>query len=384
MAKSAASIPALGYLQQPEKHPAKPVCVLYGDEPFLKRQVLAQLRKQVLAGEDSEFSFRSFIGEEIEDARTIFDELGTVALFGGGQRLVVVNDADPFVTRNRGTLEDYVASPKPTGVLVLEVKSWPTNTKLYKAVAAKGLSIDCGTPSDREIATWMRDWAEEEHHAQLDPEAADRLLEMIGPQMGRLDQEIGKLALIAATPAVQPSSDAAPIHHSAFPIPHLPPGVSSITVELVKNNVGGWQVRQAWDMVDAAAEGDATAALTLLDRLVAAGEEPIGLLAMLASKLRPLAAATRILEDAEATGRRINLRQAIAESSTKVWPQMLDASERRLRQIGRRRAAELYRWLLEADLAIKGTRSKGDGPRMVLEELIVKLEKPLEAASSKR
>jgi DNA polymerase-3 subunit delta len=356
MAKAAASLEALDYLANPEKHAARPVCAVFGDEPFLKRQVLAELRKQVLAGEDSEFSYRSFIGEEIEDARAVFDELGTVALFGDGRRLVVVNDADPFVTENRGALEDYVANPKPTGVLVLEVKTWAANTKLYKAVATSGLSINCGTPKDAAILKWMRDWAKKEHGALFGPSAAERLFEIVGPQMGRLEQEVAKLALLS-TSSVQGKSSA----------------TREITLDLVLSNVGGWQVRKAWDMVEAAAQGNVTQALSMLDRLVAAGEQPIGLLAMLASKLRPLAAATRTFEEAEATGRRLSLRQAVAESSAKVWPQMLDEAERNMKRLGRQRTGQLYRWLLEADLAIKGTRSKGDGPRMVMEELIVRL-----------
>ena len=118
----------------------------------------------------------------------------------------------------------------------------------------------------------------------------------------------------------------------------------------------------------------------MLDRLVVAGEQPIGLLAMLASKLRPLAAATRTFEEAETSGRRIALRQAIAESNTKVWPQMLDEAERNMKRLGRQRTGQLYRWLLDADLAIKGAKSKGDGPRMVLEDLIVRLGDPLAIA----
>jgi DNA polymerase-3 subunit delta len=356
MAKSAATLPALGYLAHPQKHPAKPVCVLFGEEAFLKRQVLASLRTQVLSGDDGEFSYRSFIGEEIEDPRAVFDELGTVALFGDGQRLVVVNDADPFVTDYRPLLEDYVANPKPTGVLVLEVKTWAKTTRLYKAVAEKGLAIDCGTPSDGEIAKWMRDWAGKEHRVKFAPSAAERLFEVVGPQMGRLDQEIAKLALL---------------------------GEGTITTELVDENVGGWQVREIWDMVSAAAAGNAGAALVMLDRLVAAGEQPVGLLAMLASKLRPLAAATRAYQQAEAAGRPISLRQAVTESSAKVWPQMLEEAERNMKQLGRERTGQIYRWLLEADLAIKGRKNKGNGPRMVLEELIVRLGKPVpESAAS--
>jgi DNA polymerase III subunit delta len=115
----------------------------------------------------------------------------------------------------------------------------------------------------------------------------------------------------------------------------------------------------------------------MLDRLVAAGEEPIGLLAMLASKLRPLAAATRAFEDAELAGRRITPRQAVAESCAKVWPAMLDEADRNMKQLGRQRTGQLFRWLLEADLALKGAKSQGNGPRIVLEDLIVRLGKPI-------
>jgi DNA polymerase-3 subunit delta len=364
MAKAAASIPALDYLSHPDRHPARPVCVLSGDEPYLKRQVLAKLRQQVAGGDDGEFSYRGFIGEEIEDSRAVFDELSTVALFGSGRRLVVVNDADPFVTDHRGLLEHYVAHPKPTGVLVLEVRTWASNTRLYKAVAESGLCIDCKAPSPGEITKWMRLRAENAHQARLDAAAADRLMEIVGPQMGRLDQELAKLALLAGSPAAKG-------------------GAVNITKELVDSNVGGWQVRVVWDMIGAAAAGDASAALVMLDRLAAAGEQPIGLLAMLASKLRPLAAATRAFEDAEAAGRRITLRQAVAESTAKVWPAMLDEADRNMKQLGRERTGQLYRWLLEADLAIKGAKSKGNGPRMVLEELIVRLSNRSPSAANR-
>jgi DNA polymerase-3 subunit delta len=370
MAKAAASIPALGYLAHPSKHPARPVCAVFGDEPFLKLQVLAELRRQVLSGDDGEFSYRGFIGEEIEDPRAVFDELGTVALFGGGQRLVVVNDADPFVSDHRQTLEDYVANPRPTGVLVLEVKTWQTTTKLYKAVAEKGLSIDCKSPKADAILAWMHERAEKVHRAKLQPAAVERLLEIVGPAMGRLDQEIAKLALLAS-----PMLKAGTPH----PSPLTPHQDRSITIDLVNANVGGWQVREIWAMVGAAAAGDASTALVMLDRLVAAGEEPIALLAMLASKLRPLAAATRAYEDAERAGRRITPRQAVAESATKVWPQMLDEAERNMTQLGRQRTGQIYHWLLEADLALKSGKSKGHGSRMVLEELIVRLGKPITA-----
>ena len=104
MAKSAAALHALDYLAHPEKYPAKAVCVVFGPEHFLKLEALDRIRREVLGDEEGEFSFRSFIGDEIEEPRLVFDELSTVALFGGGRRLVVINEADLFVTKNRAAL----------------------------------------------------------------------------------------------------------------------------------------------------------------------------------------------------------------------------------------------------------------------------------------
>ena len=44
-----------------------------------------------------------------------------------------------------------------------------------------------------------------------------------------------------------------------------------------------------------------------------------------------------------------------------------------MRQLGPQRAGQLYRWLLEADLALKGTSSAPARARLVLELLIARM-----------
>ena len=54
----------------------------------------------------------TFDGGKIE-WRDVYDELSTQSLFGGGgPRLVMVDPADDFITRNRDRLEDYLAAAK--------------------------------------------------------------------------------------------------------------------------------------------------------------------------------------------------------------------------------------------------------------------------------
>lgn len=334
---------ALEYLAHAAKHPPRPICAVFGEEAFLKRLAIAELRRSVLGEEEGEFSFTRFDGRTAE-MREVMDEISTVALFGGGQRLVVVDEADDFVTRHRAALEDYAAKPKTSGVLVLDVRTWPKNTRLYKAVDAGGLQIDCKTPDVRALLKWLVSWAKTRHAAKLEPAAAEMLLELVGPELGLLDQELAKLAVSTAQGG-------------------------TITAGMVQDLVGGWRAKTAWDMIDAMLAGNAPEALVQLDRLLLAGENAIGILAQMSANLRRFAAATRLVEQAEAAGRRINLRQALEEAGVK--PFILGKVEPQLRSLGRERAGRLYRLLLEADLDLKGQSALP--PRVVLERLMVRL-----------
>jgi DNA polymerase III subunit delta len=343
----AASITALDFLAQTSAPEVPAVCALFGDEPFLKRLVHERLRTEVLGADDSEFSLTVLDGSRAE-WRDMLDELSTVALFGGGRRMVVVSDADEFVTRNRPKLEDYVARPKTSGVLVLDVGTWPSNTKLYKAISSRGLQIDCHAPANERLLKWLIAWARQQHQAKLERPAAEELLDTVGPELGLLDQELAKLAAFAGVDA-------------------------PITAEMVQQLVGGWRTKTTWDMLDAALAGDAVEALTQLDRLLLAGDSPIALLAQIASTLRRFAAATRVIEQAEAEGSRVPLRTALEAAGFKAF--VLTKAEAQLKQLGRQRAGQLYRWLLEADLALKGTSSAAARSRIVLEQLIARLSK---------
>src|SRR5262245_10658221 len=93
-------VDAMDFLAKPKSYPAAAVCVLFGDESFLKRQALGMLKEQVLSGEDADFSVTTFAGDDVV-MRDVADALAERALFGGGQHLVVVEGADDFVSKHR-------------------------------------------------------------------------------------------------------------------------------------------------------------------------------------------------------------------------------------------------------------------------------------------
>jgi len=354
-------IDALDYLKDPAAHAPRPVCVVFGDEAFLKHQVVLRLRREVLGSGEGDFSLGSFDGPTAT-WRDVLDELATVALFGGGKRLVVVHDADRgrkgqgdapeeaddqargFVARYRAELEEYVARPKSRAVLVLEMASWPANTRLYRAVGEAGLAVAARTPLAPRLDEWLVAWAKQSHGVVLSGSVAAMIRELVGAELGLLDQELAKLASAAGVGA-------------------------KITPDMVRQMVGNWRERTAWEMLDSMLEGKVRQALGQLDRVLLAGEHPIAILGQVSATLRRLAAATRLILFGQTTGRRVALRDALGQAGIRDF--VLAKAEGQLRRLGPHRGALLYQWLIEADLDLKGASALP--PRTVLERLVVRL-----------
>ena len=121
------------------------VCPVFGGERFLKRLAI----KHMTGGgddESSEYSVTQLEGDQATWA-DVNDELSTRSLFGGdGPKIVVVDDADKFVSNYRDRLEDFQSAKDKSGVLVLIVSKWASNTRLYKTIHKSGLQIRCDAP----------------------------------------------------------------------------------------------------------------------------------------------------------------------------------------------------------------------------------------------
>jgi DNA polymerase-3 subunit delta len=71
----------------------------------------------------------------------------------------------------------------------------------------------------------------------------------------------------------------------------------------------------------------------------------------------------------------VNLPEAAKAAGFRGFPEELKKAERQLRQIGSARAGKLYQWLLETDLALKGSHSGKDRARFAIERLFLRLAK---------
>jgi len=339
---------------------APSIVVLSGGEPFLARRCLGMLRDRLVPDEaDRSWAWREFAGDEPLDPRDVFDEAATVPLFATATRAAVVRSADAFVTAARDRLETIASAHRGRrGLVILEVKTFPATTRLAKAVAQHGLVIDTSIPAKADLVAWIRTWSTARHGITLAVATAQRLLERLGGNLGQIDQALARLAA-----ASDPSATKAAI----------PP-------EAIDDFVGSPQERTAWGMIDAAAGGDTARALRELADLLDAGENPIGIAAQMASVLRRLSTAARLLALPAGAGRPAGVEQALREAGVAAWPKALAQAKESLAQLGPRRARRLPVWLLDLDLALKGEASRGLRARLALERLFCKMARGGDAA----
>ena len=317
------------------------MCAVFGAEAFLRRQVILGLRSAVLGGDEGDFSLRTFAGRGTL-LRDVLEELATVAMFGGS-RLVVVEDADDFVAHYREELEACVATPQGSGVLVLELESLPSNTRLYKAVAAAGLGLDCGPPPPPRLTKWLVDWAKQQHRAASPTPPPNCSRRWSGRNWGC----------------------------STKSWPGCAAGRRRKEDHARNGRAIGRQLANQDRLADARCR-----ARRQSRRGHPAARSPAGLeraagrdLRQISASLRRFATATRLILQAEAAGRRITLHDALEQAGVK--PFALKRAEQQLRNLGRQRGSQLHGWLLEADQHLKGDSAMP--PRLILERLLVRL-----------
>lgn len=328
---------ALQFLGKSAKVKRQPVYALSGDEDFLKRLVREAIIASILGEVDPSFCVSSFPGDKL-DISTVRNDLDTIP-FLSPVRIVVVEQADTFVTAHREALERYLQKPSSVGVLILDVKTFPETTKLAKALPDTAKLV-CKSPPPYKLPDWCRDWCTTRHGKTLTPDAAEMLVELVGPQMGLLDQELGKLAVAAGT---KPTIDAADVD------------------ALVGRSRGA----NVFHILDAIGAGNAAGAIKLLEDLFADGEDAFAILGPLTSQLRKLAAVNRQVASGQPLG------PAMDAAGVPKWPQARQSTEKQLRHLGRRRLDKLTDWLTEIHMGIRGDNPLS--PRLQVERLVVRL-----------
>ncbi len=343
---------AFDYLHRSDTVPQPGVCVLFGGQRFLKQLVLHSFRGN--AGEDDEFSTTRF--EESPEWRVLMDEVMTTSLFGGNKR-VIVDKAEEFVTKYRERLEDVVQR-RLSATLILIVDSWPSNTRLYKQIDQHGLQINCELPETTRGRTkgvdvgkldrWLAEYARSTYGLVVEPKAIRLLCDLTESNLGRIDSELAKLSLYI-------------------------PEEGAVDLALVEQHVGGWIAKTMWVTVDAMADGRLKDAIESLDRLLLSGEHPLALYGQLSWSLRRYPRAVEIYDRMRQKAARPDVSSAVSKAGFRSWGDEVPRAQHNLKRLGRARVERLGTQLLACDLALKGSHSADSRGRLLLEMLAASL-----------
>lgn len=228
---------------------AAPVVVIFGDEPHQKSVALERTLNTLLPpGADRCLAVTAYDAMENEEQggptfAGVMDDLATLP-FLTERRIVVVREADRFISAFREKLERYLAAPSPTGTLVLECRAFPKTTRLYKAaMAAGGQILECRKLTGRALAGFVVEEART-RGKRVEPAAAGRLCELVGQDLGQLAGEVEKLSLYVGQRPV-------------------------ITAEDVSELVGQTREEKVFRVMDSAGLGRLPEALTIWHQVLA-------------------------------------------------------------------------------------------------------------------
>lgn len=311
---------ATDFPKQTDAVDAATLVVLFGGESHLKASVLGTLTQKLLGRKiEDAIGLTRFTGKDV-DFRTVRDEVQTVSMFSS-TKLIVVENADDFVSAYRSQLEGFAEKPVGKSKLVLEVSKWPKNTRLAKIVDKKGLAVECSELTAGKLIAWLTTQAKMEYQKHLTRDAAQLMTELAGTGLSLLDQELQKLSAYVGDR-------------------------EKIGVEDVRTLVGGWKAETTWTMINAVRDGHVDLALNCLQKLLVAGEAPQKILGGMNFVFKKIAHATELSRTGKPLG--------AALKDAGVYYKEVEATEQYLRRIRRPRAERILNRLALADYGLKG------------------------------
>lgn len=316
-----------------ERGEIAPLYVLYGVERFLRERVVTALKAAVV-GDGSDLGVDLLTAREA-GARGILAAARTLPMLAA-RRFVLVREIEGLSASDLEALIPYAKNPNPKTCLVLVGEKADQRYRFFAEVQKTGVLARFDPPTPRELPGLLREEARTLGVA-LEPQAAERLVDALGRDLGELRAALERLALYVdgGKGAIIRASD-------------------------VEDAVTFTRSRSVFELTDALGQRDTSGALAVLHRMLAGRENAHGILTMVARHLRQMWIAKEMRGAPPA--------EIAAEAGVPpfVAGKLLDQA-RRFPEEALRRA---HRAVAEADLRLKSSRL-ADAP--ILERLVLEM-----------
>ena len=266
--------------------PLEPLYLITGGDAPKIGVALRRLRGRFDPG-----SVETFVAE-LNDAATAVAAANALGLFGGGERLVVVEGVEAWKKDDVETIARYAENPAPGAVLALVGDSGRLPAGLETACESAGRVLRYDVPKRKRGSREVEDYVEwvrrqlEQAHVRADGGVAERLVELVGDDAFALQAEVEKLAAWA--------------------------GEDTVGVREAEQLVAPSSEMPGWALADAWGARDIAAALAACEAQLEQEDEPYIIAYRLAEHVRKVRAVQALVDEDVSVGeiaRRLGLKQ---------------------------------------------------------------------------
>lgn len=172
----------------------KPIYFLMGEEAYYIDKISDFIEDNVLAEEEKGFNQMVLYGRDV----SIDDIVGNAKRYPmmAERQVVIVKEAQDL-SRAIEKLSSYAQNPQPTTVLVINYKYKKIDKRkaLYKAINKIGVVYESKKLYENQVADWIRRVLSPKGY-NISPKAAQMLVEFLGTDLSKINNELEKLQLI--------------------------------------------------------------------------------------------------------------------------------------------------------------------------------------------
>ena len=172
----------------------KPIYFLMGEEPYYIDGISKYIEENVLTDEEKGFNQMVLYGRDVS-VEDIISNAKRYPMMAEKQ-VVIVKEAQDL-SRTIENLVPYADNPQPTTILVLcyKYKTLDKRKKLAKAIAKTGVLFESKKLYDDKVPDWIKRVLAGKGYT-ITPKAAQMLVEFLGNDLSKVNNELEKLQLI--------------------------------------------------------------------------------------------------------------------------------------------------------------------------------------------
>lgn len=171
-----------------------PVYLLMGEEPYYIDKISQYFEEHLLSEEEKGFNQTVVYGRDVS-ADDIVASAKRYPMMAERQLMIVKEAQD--LSRTIDQLANYCANPTPTTVLVIcyKYKNADKRGRFYKSVKESGVVLQSDKLRESQMPAWIEK-AVKAHGFSAEPKTIHILYEFLGNDLGKINNELSKLALI--------------------------------------------------------------------------------------------------------------------------------------------------------------------------------------------